>query len=170
MDPSLIIERIDWIVRIVAGNPLVYMPMIGAWMIRTLYFIIHRGDTHGHGSVMRTGIVLVFTAYMISPFAIKDISWSLFHLRTLVVMGLFLYGMFLLVFGMRQQLPACMAEFFGDPGHPLVPGLMGILYIEEGVPFDWLTFSIIAVPVMVLSMVKTFRRLTYKVSRWFQTE
>lgn len=170
MDPSFIIERIDRIVRIVAANPLVYMPMIAAWLIAELYFIIHRDETHGHGSVMSTGLTLVFTSYMISPFAIKDISWCLFHLRTLVVMGLFLYGLFLLVLGMRKQLPVCMAEFFGDPGHPLVPGLMGILYIEEGVPFDWLTFSVIAVPVMVLSVVKDFRRLTYKVSRWFHKE
>jgi hypothetical protein len=170
MEPSLIIERIERIAHIVVDHPLIYMPMIGAWLITELYFIINREEAHGHTYVMSTGIALIFTSYMISPFAIKDIHWSLMHMRTLVVMSLFLYGLFLVVFGIMKKFPGFMAEFFGDPGHALVPGMMGVLYVEQNIPFDRVTFSIIVVPVLILSMLKTYRRLTYRVSMFINRD
>lgn len=170
METSLVIERIERIAHIVVAHPLVYMPMIGAWLITELYFIINREEAHGHTYVMSTGIALIFTAYMISPFAIKDVAWAFLQMRTLVVMSLFLYGLFLVVFGIRKKFPGFLAEFFGDPGHALVPGMMGVLYVEENIPFDWMTFAIITVPVLFLSLVKTFRRLTYRVSRLWKKE
>ena len=165
MDSSLIIERIDVIARSVFCQPLVYMPMIGAWLIAALYFIIHRDEAHGHTCVMSTGIALIFTSYMISPFAIKDVHWELLQMRTLVVASLFFYGLFLVVVGIRKIFPGFLAEFFGDPGHSLVPGMMGVLYIEQNIPFDRATFYVIVAPVLCLSLVKTFRRTTYRLSK-----
>ncbi len=162
MDASVVIERIDRIVHIVAANPLVYMPMIGTWLITELYFIINREEAYGHTYVMSTGIALIFTSYIVSPFAIKDVYWSLMHLRTLVVGLLFFYGLFLVVFGIQRKFPGILAEFFGDPGHALVPCMMVVLYVEENIPFDRLTFSVITGPVLVLGIVKIFRRLTAK--------
>lgn len=150
----------------VIGNPLVYMPLIGAWFITEIYFIINCDEAHGHTYVMSTGIVLIFTSYMISPFAIKHLSWSLLELRTFVVMALFLYGGFLIIFGIMKLFPDFLAEFFGDPGHALVPSMMGILYIEHNIAFDRVTFAIIVTPVLILSVVKTFKRWTYRVSAY----
>lgn len=148
----------------VIGNPLIYMPLIGAWFITEIYFIINCDEAHGHTYVMSTGIVLIFTSYMISPFAIKHISWSLLELRTLVVMALFFYGVFLIIFGIKKLFPGVLAEFFGDPGHALVPSMMGILYIEHGIAFDRVTFAIIFSPVLILSVIKTYKRLSYRIS------
>jgi hypothetical protein len=170
METSLIIERIERIAHIVVANPLVYMPMIGTWLITEFYFIVNREESHGHTCVMSTGIALIFTSYMISPFAIKDIEWAFMQMRTLLVVTLFLYGVFLIIIGIRKKFPGFLAEFFGDPGHSLVPGMMGVLYVDENVPFDRMTFAIIVVPVMFLSLVKGFRRLTYKVSRFFNKD
>lgn len=162
MEPSLILHRVAQIGGAVVGNPLVYLPLIGAWFITELYFIINCDEAHGHTYVMSTGIALIFTAFMISPFAIRNIAWSLFELRTFVVMAMFLYGLFLVLFGIMKLFPGFLAEFFGDPGHALVPSMMGILYIEHNIAFDRLTFAIIVTPVLVLSVVKTFNRLAYR--------
>ena len=162
MELSLIIDRTIRIMAAAIGNPLVYLPLLGAWFITELYFIINCDEPHGHTYVMSTGIALIFTSFMISPFAIRDISWSLMELRTFVVMVLFFYGVFLVLCGIMKLFPHFLAEFFGAPGHALVPSMMAILYIEDGMAFDWLTFVIIAAPVLVLSTLKTFRRLSYK--------
>ncbi len=111
---------------------------------------------------MSTGIVLIFTVFMISPFATRDISWSLMELRTFVVMALLFYGVLLVFFGILKLFPRFLAEFFGAPGHALVPSMMAILYIEHRMAFDQLTFTIIVTPVLVLSALKIFRRLSYK--------
>ncbi|VGO22584.1 hypothetical protein [Pontiella sulfatireligans] len=166
MELSIIQHRVAAIMDAVIGNPLVYMPLIGAWFITETYFIVNSDEAHGHTYVMSTGIALIFTAYMISPFAVKHLAWSLLELRTFVVMVLFLYGVFLVLFGILKQFPDLLAEFFGDPGHALVPSMMGILYIEHNIAFDWVTFAVIATPVIILSVIKIFRRLVYRISNY----
>lgn len=146
----------------VIGNPLVYLPLIGTWFITESYFIINCDEPHGHTYVMSTGIALIFTAFMISPFAVRDLSWSLMELRTFVVMVLFFYGVLLVLFGIMKLFPRFLAEFFGAPGHALIPGMMAILYLEHGMAFDRVTFATIVAPVLTLSALKTFRRLSYK--------
>ena len=160
MEASIILNRIHQIMVAVIHDPLVYFPLIGTWFITELYFIINNDEAHGHTCVMSTGIALIFTAFMISPFAIKSISWSLGHLRTFVVVALFLYGFFLVLFGIMKLFPRFLAEFFGAPGHALVPSMMAILYIQHNIAFDRLTFAIIAIPVLMLGTLKTFRRLS----------
>ncbi|MCF7817428.1 MAG: hypothetical protein K9M54_06065 [Kiritimatiellales bacterium] len=162
MEPSVVIHRIGQIMEAVIGNPLVYLPLIGAWFITEMYFIIHCDEVHGHTSVVSTGIALIFTAFMISPCAIKNIAWSLFELRTLVVVALLFYGLFLVFYGFVKLFPGFLAEFFGAPGHALVPSMMGILYIEHNIAFDRLTFAIIVTPVLVLGVIKTIKRLSYR--------
>ena len=162
MELSLIFDRMIQIMGAVVGSPLIYLPLIGAWFITELYFIVNCDEPHGHTYVMSTGIALIFTAFMISPFAIRDISWSLMKLRTFVVVALFLYGMLLVLFGIMKLFPHFLAEFFGAPGHALVPSMMAILYIEHGMAFDRVTFAVIVAPVLVLSSLKIFRRLLYK--------
>jgi hypothetical protein len=99
---------------------------------------------------------------MISPFAIPDIQWSFSDTRTIVVAALFVYGVFLIILGISKAFPDLLAEFFGDPGHALVPSLMAVLYVQENIPFDWLTFFIIAVPVLILSAIKISRKFRRK--------
>ncbi|MEN8254275.1 MAG: hypothetical protein ABFR33_02290 [Verrucomicrobiota bacterium] len=158
----MILDRAIQIMVAVIGNPLVYLPLIGAWFITESYFIINCDEPHGHTYVMSTGIALIFTAFMISPFAVRDISWSLMELRTFVVMVLFFYGVLLVFFGIMKLFPGFLAEFFGAPGHALVPSMMAILYLEHGMAFDRVTFVIIVAPVLALSALKTFRRLSYR--------
>jgi len=162
MDLSLILDRAIQIMAAMISNPLVYLPLIGAWLITESYFIINCDEPHGHTYVMSTGIALIFTAFMISPFAVRDISWSLMELRTFVVMALLFYGVLLVFFGILKLFPRFLAEFFGAPGHALVPSMMAILYLEHGMAFDRVTFVIIVAPVLVLSALKTFRRLSYQ--------
>ncbi|MCF7849172.1 MAG: hypothetical protein K9M45_09995 [Kiritimatiellales bacterium] len=162
MELSLILHRMAQIMVAIIGNPLVYLPLIGAWFITELYFIINCDEAHGHTYVMSTGIVLIFTACMISPLAVKNISWYPVELRTFVVVAMFLYGLFLVFFGILKLFPDFLAEFFGDPGHALVPSMMGILYIEHNIAFDRLTFAIIVTPVLILSVIKIFKRLSYR--------
>jgi hypothetical protein len=120
--------------------------------------VVNHDEKHGHSYVMSTGIAHIFTAFMISPFAKPDMDWSFSELRTLVVIILFIYGLLLVVLGIIKLFPDFLAEFFGDPGHALVPSMMAVLYVEDAVPFDWTTFFIIAVPVLVISMIKLYRR------------
>ena len=162
MEPTEIYHRMIRIASAVIHDPLVYFPLIGAWFITELYFIINADDKHGHTYVMSTGIALIFTAFMISPFAIKDISWSYSQLRTGVVVALFLYGFFLILFGIMRLFPHFLAEFFGAPGHALVPSMMAILYIQKNIPFDRITFAIVVAPVLMLGTIKTLRRLHYR--------
>jgi hypothetical protein len=109
---------------------------------------------------MSTGIAHLFTAYMISPFAIPSIQWSFSDLRTIVVVALFAYGFLLTTLGISKAFPDLLAEFFGDPGHALVPSLMAVLYVEANVPFDWTTFVIIAVPVLIVGGIKISRKFS----------
>ncbi|MDF7808327.1 hypothetical protein P4E94_12810 [Pontiellaceae bacterium B12219] len=163
MDVSLIYHRIIDIAKIVIDEPLVYLPLIGAWLITELYFIIHSDEAHGHTNVMSTGITLVFTAYMLSPFAQDAGEGSYFGLRNMaLVLVLFLYGLFLVFAGIRRSFRPWVAEFFGVPGHSLVPGLMGILYIEHRIPFDEVSFFIIASPVIFLGIIKSYRRMLHR--------
>ncbi|MDF7800956.1 hypothetical protein P4C99_15880 [Pontiellaceae bacterium B1224] len=166
MDLSLVYHRIIDIAKIVVDEPLVYLPLIGAWLITELYFIIHSDEAHGHTNVMSTGITLVFTAYMLSPFAQDVDEGTYFGLRNLaLVLMLFLYGLFLINAGIRRSFRPWIAEFFGAPGHSLVPGLMGILYIEHRIPFDETTLIIIASPVVFLGIIKSFRRTLHRFRR-----
>ncbi|MEN7973918.1 MAG: hypothetical protein ABFR47_08815 [Verrucomicrobiota bacterium] len=158
----MIIDRTIQIADAVIGNPLLYLPLLGAWFITELYFITNCDEPHGHTYVMSTGIALIVTAFMISPFAIRDVSWSLMKLRTFVVMVFFIYGVLLVLFGIMKMFPWFLAEFFGAPGHALVPSMMAILYLEHSMPFDRVTFVVIVVPVLGLSTLKIFRRLSYK--------
>ena len=158
MEIAIILERAYQILSAIMSNPLVYLPLIGAWLLTALYFIVNKDEKHGHTYVMSTGIALMFTAYIISPFAIPDIEWSFSDLRIIVIMALFCYGVILAVLGIARTFPDFLAEFFGDPGHALIPSIMAVLYIEKGIPFDWLTFSIIAVPVFIVSIIKVYRR------------
>lgn len=162
INPADIIHRIACITEVVTDHPLVYFPLIGAWLITELYFIVNAEESHGHTYVMSTGITLIFTAYIISPFAIKTITWHLSELRTLLVLSLFCYGLFLALFGILNKFPPLLAEIFGDPGHSLVPGMMGILYIESNIPFDRITLIIIASPIILLSIIKTIRRIKHR--------
>jgi hypothetical protein len=166
MDLSLIYHRIIDISKIVIGEPLVYLPLIGAWLITELYFIIHSDEVHGHTYVMSTGITLIFTSYMLSPFAQEASDGSYFGLRNLaLVLLLFMYGLFLVISGIRRKFRPWIAEFFGAPGHSLVPGLMGILYIEHRIPLDEVTLVVIASPVIVLGIIKSFRRTRHRITR-----
>ena len=162
MDASSLIHRIARILDAVISDPLVYLPLLGAWFITELYFIVNCDEAHGHTYVMSTGIALMFTAFMVSPFTIDDISWSYSKLRTAVVVGLFLYGVLLVLCGILRMFPRFLAEFVGAPGHALVPSMMAILYIQHNIPFDRTTFVIIAVPVILLGTLKTLRRLGYR--------
>jgi hypothetical protein len=154
----------------VIRDPLVYLPLIAAWFITELYFIIHSDEAHGHTYVMSTGIALIFTAFMISPFAIKNISWSFSQLRTFVVVSLFLYGFFLVLFGILNLFPSFLAEFFGAPGHALIPCMMAILYIQHNIAFDRVTFIVIATPVLAFGTLKTLRRLAFRFTKRRQAE
>jgi hypothetical protein len=166
MDLSLIYHRIIDIAKIVIDQPLVYLPLIGAWLITELYFIIHSDEAHGHTNVMSTGITLVFTAYMLSPFAQDAADGSYFGLRNLALdLMIFLYGLFLINAGIRRSFRPWIAEFFGAPGHSLVPGLMGILYIENRIPFDEVTLFVIASPVIFLGIIKSIRRTQHRISK-----
>ena len=158
MDITLILQRAQEVVSAIVSKPIIYFPLIGAWVITGLYFIINKDEKHGHTYVMSTGIALVFTAYIISPFNVPEITWSFSDLRTVVVILLFFYGLILTVLGIMRSFPNFMAEFFGDPGHALIPSLMAILYIEEDIPFDWTTFFAVATPVLILSIIKVYRR------------
>ena len=158
MDISLILGRASDILSAIVSNPIVYLPLIGSWLIIAAYFIINKGEKHGHTYVMSTGIAHIFTAFIISPLAKTEMPWSFSDLRTIVVTILFSYGLILVILGIMKAFPDFLAEFFGDPGHALVPALMGILYVEENIPFEWLTFFIIFVPVLIVSTIKVYRR------------
>lgn len=165
MNLSAIYHRIIDIAEIVYDHPLIYLPLIGAWLITELYFIINSDDAHGHTYVMSTGITLIFTSYMISPFALDPDGTYFGRKHLALVLVIFLYGLFLVACGIRRKFHPFLAEFFGAPGHSLVPGMMGILYIEHNVPFDKVTLLIIASPVICLGTLKTLRRMGYRVKR-----
>lgn len=164
MDLSGIYHRIIRIAEIVYDHPLIYLPLIGAWLITELYFIINSDDVHGHTYVMSTGITLIFTSYMISPFALGPDSTYFGQKHLALVLIIFLYGLFLVAAGIRRKFHPFLAEFFGSPGHSLIPGMMGILYIEHNIPFDKVTLLIIASPVLFLGTVKTLRRIGYRIT------
>lgn len=156
---SSIISTLSDIAAAIARNPLIYLPLLGTWFITSIYFIINHDEKHGHTYVMSTGIAHVFTAYMISPLAIPNISWNISDLRIVVVIILFAYGAILTVLGVMKTFPDFLAEFFGDPGHALVPSLLSILYIQDKIPIDLASFLVVAVPVFVVSAVKVMRRI-----------
>jgi hypothetical protein len=156
----MIVERIFEILSAIGSKPLIYMPLIGAWLITGIYFIINKDEKHGHSYVMSTGIAHIFTAYMISPFAIPELEWSFNDLRVIVIMALFAYGLILTILGIAKACPDFLAELLGDPGHALVPSIMAVLYVDGKVPFDWTTFIILFVPVFIFSIIKTIRRFT----------
>lgn len=163
MNLGIVFHRALQIAAAMVHEPLVYLPLVGAWFITELYFIVNCDEAHGHTYVMSTGIALIFTAFMISPLAIDNISWTYSKLRTLVVVLLFLYGCFLVLFGILRLFPHLLAEFFGAPGHALVPSMMVVLYIQHDIAFDWTTFIIIASPVLLLGTLKTLRRMHYRI-------
>lgn len=158
MEITIITERIVQIINAISSNPFVYLPLIGSWLITSLFFIINHDEKHGHTYVMSTGIALIFTSYIVSPFAKQELAWSSQDFRTIVMLALFGYGLFLVLLGIMRAFPDFLAEFFGDPGHALAPAMMGVLFIEDKVPLEWLTFWIILVPVLFVSTIKVFRR------------
>jgi hypothetical protein len=170
MHLSLIYHRGLAILETITSNPLVYFPMIGAWLITEIYYILYCDEKHGQSAVMSTGIALMFTALVLAPASPRLLLSTLPQLRTLVILLLFFYGLFLVIFGLGQHLPGSLAEFFGAPGHSLVPGMMAILYIEQGIPFDRYTFGLILTPVLTLGTIKMYRRTTHRIKRWMKVK
>jgi hypothetical protein len=164
MDLSVLYHRAIAIAEIVYDNPLVFLPLMGAWLIAELYFIINSGDHHGHTYVMSTGITLIFTAYMISPLADPDGTYF-GRMHLILVLALFTYGTLLIIFGIQKKFRPLLVEFFGAPGHALIPSMMGILYVFHNIPVDKITLLIIATPVVFLAVVKTWRRIAHKFKR-----
>jgi hypothetical protein len=156
----MLLDRVLMVLSAVVSKPLVYLPLIGVWIVTGIYFIMNHDEKHGHSYVMSTGLAQVFTAFMISPFAKPELEWSFSDIRTVVVLMLFVYGLLLTVLGIIKAFPDFLAEFFGDPGHALVPSMMAVMYVEDKVPFDRVTFGIIAVPVVIMSAVKILRRFS----------
>ncbi|MFH1211531.1 MAG: hypothetical protein V1659_01230 [Candidatus Woesearchaeota archaeon] len=153
-----LIERTAEIFSAMAGNPMVFLPLIGSWIVTSIYFIINNDESHGHSYVMSTGIAHIFTAYMVSPLATSAVTWDFKDIKLLIVLALFVFGLILTILSLIKALPDFLVEFFGDPGHALAPSLMAILYINNDIPFDWTTFSVIIAPILVVFGIKLIRR------------
>ncbi len=162
MDISIIIERAVQIGFAIIDNPLIYIPLIGSWIITASYFIINHDERHGHTYVMSTGIAHIFTAYMVSPLAMPGMTWNISNPKIIAMIVLLAYGIFLTICGVMKTFPDVLAEFFGDPGHALIPSMMVLLYLFNNISFDWSTFIVIAVPVLVVSALKIYRRYSNK--------
>lgn len=147
------------IIAAIGSNPLVYLPIIGSWFITAIYFIVNPTDNRGFTYVMSTGIAHIFTAYAVSPFAKYGVYWDFGDMRTIVVLALFTYGLFLILMGMMHEFPNWLAEFFGDPSHALVPSLMAVLFVENQIPFDWTTAIIVAFFPVILYSISIYRRV-----------
>jgi len=155
---TALLERGVEIFAAIIGNPLVYLPLIGSWFVTAMYFILNAKEDRGYTYTMSSGIAHVFTAYVVSPFAHADIGWSFSDIRTIIVMALFVYGLFLIIIGIIHGVPKWMAEFFGDPGHALIPGIMAVLLVENQIPFDLFTFILVSIPPTITGGISMYRK------------
>jgi len=154
---GLLIERIIQIFWFIIANKLTFIPLIGSWVIRTLYLIINPDEERGHTYVIATGLALLFTGYSISPFA-KDYPLAI-SIEFILSLGLAGYGILLIVLGLFKLMPEFLIDFFGDPGHVIIPAVLAIIYVTSDIPVDIAAIAAVAVPV-VLAMILTiiFRR------------
>jgi len=159
MDISIILERVLLIGSAILQEPLIYFPLIGSWILTSIYYLINSDEGYGHSSAFSNGIAHIFTAYMISPLIKSDILWEFTDLKILITLGLFAYGVLIITLSITQIIPEFLAGFIGDPGHALVPSLMAILYVDQNIPFDLLTFAIIAIPVGVQILIVTIKKV-----------
>ena len=160
---EVLFERALEILKIILADPIIYFPLVGAWMITSIYFLVHPSENHGETYVMSTGITLLFTSYVISPLANPNLFWTTDDPRTMIVLGIFLYGTLLITLGILKKTPQFLENILGDSGHSLVPTLMAILFIEKQIPLDKITLLVLAIPVIILSIFKNYRKIKIRI-------
>lgn len=156
-DVSLLLPRLQDIIAIIWNYPGAYLPILGAWIVTAIYFVIHPSEHPGHTYAMSTGIALAFTAISVIFKGVATYSAEWGTIGFYLMIGLIAYGALLVVLAMAHSLPEVLADVLGDPGHVLIPTLLALFYIDGSVPIDLVTLAVVAIPVVILILLKYIR-------------
>jgi hypothetical protein len=159
-DVSLMLPRLQQIINIIIAFPGAYLPIVGAWVVTAIYFIIHPGEHPGYTYAMSTGIALAFTAISVIFKAVATYSVDYGTTGFYLMVGLIIYGVILIILGITHIIPELVADFLGDPGHVVIPKLIALFYVDGRVPIDLTTIVVLVIPVLGLIILKYVRQAT----------
>lgn len=157
---ALMLPRLQQILNVIIAFPGAYIPILGAWIVTAIYFIIHPGEHPGYTYAMSTGISLAFTGISVIFKGVATYSVTYGTTAFYLIVGLIVYGVILIVLGITHIVPEIIADFFGDPGHVVIPTLLVLFFIDGRVPIDLTTIVVLLIPVLVLVLLKYIRGAT----------
>ncbi|MFC1733839.1 hypothetical protein ACFL6I_26360 [candidate division KSB1 bacterium] len=152
---SEIIVRMADLWMVFLHDPKVYFAIMGEWLLVLLYFIISE-DKEGIADVYAAGVTLAFVGFELLPF--YDFTFT--DTTVLLSLALMGYGLTLVIFAAWEKIPNILAKILGMPSAISLPTILAVLYFESSIPIDGLTIGILAVPVIILEVVKILRQHT----------
>ncbi|MDP3766028.1 MAG: hypothetical protein Q8R04_05945 [Nanoarchaeota archaeon] len=149
---SSVPERLPEVWRVLAADPLLYLPLIAWWFIFELFFLLHKSDTYQQKDVLDNGVSSFYAGFYISPWiqggAFAELAPS--TVLSVILMG---YGMFLILAAFVKLLPKFLIPLFGGASTDLVVNVTAIFVVDAGLPLDWATIAIVAAPVLLFRIL-----------------
>ena len=156
---SFLPERVVDIVGVLTKDPLLYIPMLGWWLIFELYYLKHRHDEIRDVDVLDNGLSAIYTGIYISPI-VQGLAATAFTAPTNKTMLSFIfmgYGLFLVIVAFTKLLPRFLVTLFGWAAVDLIVSILAIFYVDNVVPIDLATIAIIVVPIFAMKLIGFFK-------------
>ncbi len=163
---ALIPERIAQIGKLIMSEPLVYFPLIGIWFIFELYYFVSSSDSDiKESDLLENSISSIYVAIMISPIVTDAGKFSFESFtnpspRTILSIALFAYAGLLMLFAFTKMLPMFLVHILGGASIDTFFTMLALIWVDGSMPLDLATISVIIIPILIMHILKLFRRLS----------
>lgn len=155
--------RFGDIYTLVMGEPLVYIPLLGMWLLFELYYIVSSSDSDVKESdLLENSISSIYVAIMISPlFGDEGFTLAAFSdpsARTWLSIILFCYAGFLIIMAFTKMLPQFLVHIFGGASLDMFGTVLALIYVDGTVPIDLATVAVLLIPILMMQVFGFLRR------------
>ena len=161
---GLIPQRFGQVIALIKGEPLVYLPILGLWLIFELYYTVSSSDSDVKESdLLENSISSVYVALVISPlFGEEGFSFAAFSSpspRTWLSIILFCYAGFLILMAFTKALPQFLVKILGGASIDMVGTMLALIWVDGTIPLDLATIAVILLPVLGMMILQLFRKM-----------
>ena len=155
-------QRFVEVFGVIVGDPLVYLPLLGMWLMFEVYYIISSSDGDVKESdLLENSVSTIYVAFVISPVFEEGLSLAAFSdptPRTILSIILFCYAGFLIIAAYTKMLPQFMVHILGGASLDMFATMLALLYVDGKVPIDLATIAVIFIPIALMYVLQTLRK------------
>ena len=161
---GLIPERAAQILNLILGDPLVYLALLGIWLLFEIYYLVSNSDNDiKESDLLENSISSIFVSLMISPLITGGGKLSIAAFanptsKTMLSIILFVYACFLIFCAFTKILPHFMVYILGGASIDTTFTMLALIYVDGKIPIDLATVSVVLIPVIIMHILKLFRK------------